>query len=88
MSGRILVGVPVIHAVAEVQNSSTGSQVTPPAELNEMVQYLHNARALLTIFKDFQTSHRIQNIIEQFKCPKFLYMRYNRREYACAVEEI
>ncbi len=39
MSGRILVGVPVIPAVAEVQNSSTGSQVTPPAELIEMVQY-------------------------------------------------
>ena len=28
----------VIPAVAEVQNSSTGSQVTPPAELIEMVQ--------------------------------------------------
>ena len=39
ISGRILVGVPVIPAVAEAQNSSTGSQVTPPAELIEMVQY-------------------------------------------------
>ena len=37
--GRILVGVPVVPAVAEAQNSSTGSQVTPPAELIEMVQY-------------------------------------------------
>ena len=39
ISGRILVGAPVIPAVAEAQNSSTGSQVTPPAELIEMVQY-------------------------------------------------
>ncbi len=39
ISGRILVCVPVIPAVAEVQNSSTGSQVTPQAELIEMVQY-------------------------------------------------
>ena len=37
---------PVIPAVAEAQNSSTGSQVTPPAELIEMVQYTYSASNL------------------------------------------